>query len=62
MKKELKQAIVNCIFENEKQFQLINYVKTQFREYIYTSQGNYLIGGEEVGEFIDNAIKLLINR
>jgi hypothetical protein len=62
MKKELKQAIVNCIFENERQFQLINHVKTQFREYIYTSQGNYLIGGEDVGEFIENAIKLLINQ
>jgi hypothetical protein len=62
MKKELKQAIVNCIFENERQFQITNYVKGEFKDYIYTSQGSFLIGGEEVAEFIENAIKLLINR
>lgn len=59
MKKELKQAIVNFIFENEKNFQITNATKEKFREYIYTSKGEYLIGGEDVKDFINDAIKLL---
>ena len=59
MRKELKQAIINYIFENEKEFQLTNSVKTKFRAYIYDADGNYLIGGKEVAEFIDKAIKLI---
>ena len=59
MKKELKQAIINFIFENEKVFQLKNTTTTEFKEYIYTSKGDYLIGGEDVANFIDKAIDLL---
>ena len=59
MKKELKQAIINFIFKNEKVFQLKNTTTTEFKEYIYTSKGEYLIGGEEVYKFILNAIQLL---
>lgn len=59
MKKELKQAIINFIFENEKEFQLHNATKKEFKGYIYNSQGNYLIGGEDVANFIRDAIKLL---
>lgn len=61
MKKELKQAIINFIFENEKAFQIQSITIGNFKEYIYNSQGNYLIGGEDVAEFIGKAVKLLTN-
>jgi hypothetical protein len=60
MRKELKQAIVNFIFENDKEFQLLNRTKEVFREYIYNSKGNYLIGGEDVALFIAQSIKLIV--
>ena len=59
MKKELKQAIINFIFDNLKTHQLTNYVVEEFRAYIYDSKGEYLIGGEDVKRFIDEAIELL---
>ncbi len=59
MKKELKQAIINFIFENEKDFQLLNRTSNEFAAYMYDSSGNYLIGGEDVARFIRDAIKLL---
>lgn len=59
MKKELKQAIINFIFENEKDFQIINNTTEKFRLYIYDNSGEYLIGGEDVRDFIKNAIQLL---
>lgn len=62
MKTELKKAIVNFIFENEKEFQIINSVKNKFRLYIYDNDGNYLIGGKEVAVFIEDSIELLIHR
>lgn len=59
MKKELKKAIIDFIFEKEKEFQLHNATIEKFRPYIYDSNGNYLIGGEEVSIFISKAVKLL---
>ena len=59
MRKELKQAIINFIFENEKEFQITNRTIEAFRAYIYDGNGNYLIGGKEVSEFIEDAIKLI---
>lgn len=59
MKKELKQAIINHIFENSTDFQLINNTTDKFRAYIYDSKGDYLIGGNEVYEFIRDAIELI---
>ena len=56
---ELKKAIVNFIFDNSNEFQIINATKNNFRLYIYNDQGNFLIGGEQVSEFISEAIKLL---
>lgn len=61
MRKELKKAIIDYIFENEKEFQLTNSVTNKFRAYIYDADGNYLIGGEEVYDFIIEAIKLIKN-
>jgi hypothetical protein len=56
---ELKKAIVNFIFENSKEFQIINATVNNFKLYIYDDKGNFLIGGKEISEFISNAIKLL---
>lgn len=61
MEQELKQAIINKIFENINEFQLTNYIKNDFNNYIYDEKGEYLIGGEKVSEFINEAIKLIIN-
>lgn len=61
MKKELKQAIINFIFDNEKDFQLVNNAVNKFRNYIYDDRGNFLIGGEEIRDFIKKAIDLLTN-
>lgn len=59
MRKELKKAILTFIFENEKDFQLLNRTSNEFAAYMYDSSGNYLIGGEDVAKFINDAIKLL---
>jgi len=59
MKTELKKAIVNFIFDNEKEFQIHNSTKEKFRLYIYDEKGDYLIGGAEVASFIGKAINLL---
>jgi hypothetical protein len=59
MKKELKQAIVNFIFDNDKEFQLYSAVAKKFRPYLFDDAGEFLIGGEEVKDFISDAIKLL---
>lgn len=61
MKRELKHAIVKFIFDNEKYFQLQNSAIKNFRLYIYDDKGEYLIGGEEVKNFIERAINLLTN-
>lgn len=62
MNKELKRAIVNFIFDNEKEFQIVNATMNKFSKYIYDIDGEYLIGGEVVSQFIDDAIELLIKR
>lgn len=59
MKTELKKAIVDYIFENENEWQLQNSTTRHFRAYIYDAEGNYLIGGEEVADFIKKALTLL---
>lgn len=60
MKPQLKKAIIDFIFEREKDFQINNAVTQKFRPYIYDPDGNFLIGGDEVYEFIKDAIKLII--
>jgi hypothetical protein len=59
MHKELKKAIVNFILDNEKEFQLNNVATSKFRPYIYDSNGDYLFGGQDVIDFIVDAIELL---
>lgn len=59
MKTELKKVIVNFIFDNITNFQITNTTVYMFRAYIYDADGNYLIGGEEVKNFICDAVKLI---
>jgi len=56
---ELKKAIFNYMIENRDLFQLVNSTISHFREYIYNSEGNYLIGWKEVAEFITELSKLI---
>lgn len=61
MNKVLKLSILNFICCNNTEFQLHNATIAHYRAYIYDAKGEYLIGGEDVSNFIDNAIKLLAN-
>jgi hypothetical protein len=60
MPTELKKAIVDYIIDNLTEFSLHNSTTNKFRAYIFDSEGEYLIGGERVSEFIDKSIKLLV--
>jgi hypothetical protein len=59
MENQLKQAIISKIFENQNDFQLVNTTINNFKSYIYNQDGEYLIGGEAVAEFIKQAIDLI---
>lgn len=59
MHKELKRAILNWMIDHENEWQRVNVCSEEFRAYIYNADGNYLIGGKEVVEFIRDADKLL---
>ncbi len=61
MHKELKKAIIAWLFDNEKLFNITNGATEHFRPYIYTDKGDFLIGGEDVYEFIIKADDLLFN-
>ena len=54
MHKELKKAIVMWLLDTENEWQRVNACHQEFRPYIYNADGNYLIGGKEVSEFIKN--------
>lgn len=56
---ELKKAIILFMIDHINDSQLVNVTHREFYPYIYNKDGNYLIGGEVVSEFIDNAAKLL---
>ena len=55
----LKKSIITYILENIDEFQLVNSTIDNFREYIYDTKWNYLIGGQEVSNFIRDSCKLL---
>lgn len=59
---ELKKLIIEWLIENEHEWQRVNACREKFREYIYNSEGNYLIGGKNVSEFISDADKLLYGK
>lgn len=62
MPKELKAAIIKWLLENENQWQRVNACTEAFGEYIYNKNGNYLISGESVAEFIRAADKLIYSK
>lgn len=59
MSKELKKAIIQWLLENENEWQRTNACRENFRNYIYDSNGNHLIGGEVVSDFVSKAEKLI---
>lgn len=61
MNKELKDAIIKAVQESVGEFQLHNTIIEKFRSYIYDSNGDYLISGEKVAQFINNFIELYTN-
>ena len=59
MQKELKKEIIKWLLENENEWQRLNACTKEFRNYIYNDEGNYLIGGEDVSNFIEEADDLI---
>lgn len=57
--KELKKVILLWLLEHENEWQRVNTCIDEFRNYIYSDNGNYLIGGKNVASFIEKADKLL---
>lgn len=62
MHKELKRVILMWLLDHENEWQRTNACHEAFRPYIYNMEGNYLIGGEEVADFISQADKLLYGK
>lgn len=59
MHKELKKLIVEWLLENENRWQRVNSCREEFRNYIYDDNGNHLIGGEVISDFISEVDKLI---
>ena len=59
MKKELKKEIAYWLFDNENTFSRLSHAHAEFTAYIYKKDGIYLIGGEEVSNFIKDLDKLI---
>lgn len=62
MHRELKKAIFMWLLNNENRWNRINNCVNEFRAYIYDSKGNYLIGGEDVYDFILGAERLIYGK
>lgn len=56
---ELKKAIFDYLAEHKDTRNRLNFVREHFREYIYNSEGNYLIWGKEISDFITELDKLI---
>lgn len=59
MIKELKKEIINWIIDNGDEWQRLNTCIDKFKLYIYDTNGNYLVGGENVANFIEKADNLI---
>ena len=59
MELELKKAIIDFMIENQDHFQLVNETNNHFRQYIYTPEGNFCIGGKKVNEFISKVYEII---
>lgn len=62
MNNELKRLIINWLLDNENQWQRVNTCRDHFRNYIYDNDGNHIIGGEIVSQFIKDSNNLLYNK
>ena len=62
MYKELKAEILKWLLKHENEWQRVNACREAFRQYIFNVEGNYIIGGQTVSEFITEADKLLYGR
>lgn len=62
MYQELKQSIIEWLFTHSNEWQRVNACHEEFSPYIYDKNGKYLIGGEEVSEFILDADALIYER
>lgn len=62
MYKELKAEILKWLLEHENEWQRVNACREAFKQYIFNVDGDYLIGGQTVSEFITEADKLLYGR
>lgn len=60
--KDLKKAIILWLLENENEWNRVTSCYQAFRAYIYNEEGDYLIGGEDVAEFIRKADDLIYCR
>lgn len=56
---ELKKAIINWLLDHENEWQRLNACTAHFRRYIFDEDGEYIIGGEAVSDFIKRADELL---
>lgn len=59
MELELKKAIVEWLLSHENEWQRVNACRKYFSLYIYDPDGEYLISGQKVSEFISKADELL---
>ena len=59
MNHTLQKAICEWVFNNLDEFQIVNRCMNEFRAYIFDAQGDYLIGGAQVANFIQQFIKLV---
>lgn len=58
---ELMKVIINWLFDNKDAYQRVDTCKEYFKSYIYDVNGNYLIGGKEVSNFITAADMAIYN-
>lgn len=58
---ELMESILIWLLRNKNLFNRVNHCIDEYRNYIYDDNGSYLIGGEEVVNFIEKADKLLFS-
>lgn len=56
---ELKQAIINYIFEKYNVFNRLNNTIHNFENYIYDENWNYLIWWKDILDWIENIDKLI---
>lgn len=55
---DLKKQIIAWYLDNLDEFQRSNACREEFKEYICDKNGNYLIGGQAVSDFIDHVERL----